>query len=174
MVLQLTCGQIHERHTSRAQRRDRIVVSTLRCGRNNPGSNPGHGSKLFQWRLFCLISFSYSLTCSISLSSRSYDRSCSISAKLQSRERCSGYRCCPIHCPSSRERITVYEFPTEEEWYISSVNSVYMGEIGMGNNECSKQQWGAQIANSNHPINLLYRLPQSSSPASSVGRAWDS
>ena len=23
--------------------RDRIVVSTLRCGRNNPGSNPGHG-----------------------------------------------------------------------------------------------------------------------------------
>lgn len=25
-------------------RRDRIVVSTLRCGRNNPGSNPGHGS----------------------------------------------------------------------------------------------------------------------------------
>ena len=24
-------------------RRDRIVVSTLRCGRNNPGSNPGHG-----------------------------------------------------------------------------------------------------------------------------------
>ena len=26
-----------------AIRRDRIVVSTLRCGRNNPGSNPGHG-----------------------------------------------------------------------------------------------------------------------------------
>lgn len=26
------------------RRRDRIVVSTLRCGRNNPGSNPGHGS----------------------------------------------------------------------------------------------------------------------------------
>ena len=25
--------------------RDRIVVSTLRCGRNNPGSNPGHGTK---------------------------------------------------------------------------------------------------------------------------------
>lgn len=25
-------------------RRDRIVVSTLRCGRNNPGSNPGHGT----------------------------------------------------------------------------------------------------------------------------------
>lgn len=25
-------------------RRDRIVVSTLRCGRSNPGSNPGHGN----------------------------------------------------------------------------------------------------------------------------------
>ena len=23
--------------------RDRIVVSTSRCGRDNPGSNPGHG-----------------------------------------------------------------------------------------------------------------------------------
>ena len=36
-VLNTTCG------------RDRIVVSTLRCGRSNPGSNPGHGSvdKLF-------------------------------------------------------------------------------------------------------------------------------
>ena len=27
--------------------RDRIVVSTLRCGRSNPGSNPGHGSVIF-------------------------------------------------------------------------------------------------------------------------------
>lgn len=27
----------------RVARRDRIVVSTLRCGRSNPGSNPGHG-----------------------------------------------------------------------------------------------------------------------------------
>ena len=25
--------------------RDRIVVSTLRCGSNNPGSNPGHGTE---------------------------------------------------------------------------------------------------------------------------------
>ena len=24
--------------------RDRLVVRTLRCGRNNPGSNPGHGN----------------------------------------------------------------------------------------------------------------------------------
>ena len=27
--------------------RDRIVVSTLRCGRSNPGSNPGHGNARF-------------------------------------------------------------------------------------------------------------------------------
>ena len=30
-------------------RRDRIVVSTLRCGRNNPGSNPGHGILLTEF-----------------------------------------------------------------------------------------------------------------------------
>ena len=30
--------------TIRQKRRDRIVVSTSRCGRDNPGSNPGHGS----------------------------------------------------------------------------------------------------------------------------------
>ena len=27
--------------------RDRLVVRTLRCGRSNPGSNPGHGSDIF-------------------------------------------------------------------------------------------------------------------------------
>ena len=27
--------------------RDRLVVRTLRCGRSNPGSNPGHGSSAF-------------------------------------------------------------------------------------------------------------------------------
>lgn len=27
--------------------RDRLVVRTLRCGRSNPGSNPGHGSDTF-------------------------------------------------------------------------------------------------------------------------------
>lgn len=34
-----------ERHIVAAQvaRRDRIVVSTLRCGRSNLGSNPSHG-----------------------------------------------------------------------------------------------------------------------------------
>ena len=26
--------------------RDRLVVRTLRCGRSNPGSNPGHGSDI--------------------------------------------------------------------------------------------------------------------------------
>ena len=26
--------------------RDRLVVRTLRCGRSNPGSNPGHGRKI--------------------------------------------------------------------------------------------------------------------------------
>ena len=30
--------------------RDRLVVRTLRCGRSNPGSNPGHGSDI----LICL------------------------------------------------------------------------------------------------------------------------
>ena len=30
-------------HLAFGARRDRIVVSTLRCGHNNPGSNPGHG-----------------------------------------------------------------------------------------------------------------------------------
>ncbi len=29
---------------TKAGGRDRIVVSTLRCGRSNPGSNPGHGN----------------------------------------------------------------------------------------------------------------------------------
>ena len=27
--------------------RDRLVVRTLRCGRNNPGSNPGYGTFFF-------------------------------------------------------------------------------------------------------------------------------
>ena len=29
------------------RRRDRLVVRTLRCGRSNPGSNPGHGTVMF-------------------------------------------------------------------------------------------------------------------------------
>ena len=42
--------------------RDSIVVSTLRCGRNNPGSNPGHGTfflgnrgSLSKWQELCCI-----------------------------------------------------------------------------------------------------------------------
>ena len=34
---------IVQQENTQLARRDRIVVSTLRCGRNNPGSNPGHG-----------------------------------------------------------------------------------------------------------------------------------
>ena len=49
--------------------RDRIVVSTLRCGRNNPGSNPGHGTSCFNmiiifWSLFSINFFSYISSCS--------------------------------------------------------------------------------------------------------------
>ena len=32
--------------------RDRIVVSTSRCGRDNPGSNPGHGRKSIKLCLY--------------------------------------------------------------------------------------------------------------------------
>ena len=31
--------------------RDRIVVSTLRCGRSNPGSNPGHSNSVRSFKL---------------------------------------------------------------------------------------------------------------------------
>ena len=31
--------------------RDRLEVRTLRCGRNNPGSNPGHGIIFNTFRL---------------------------------------------------------------------------------------------------------------------------
>ena len=37
--------------------RDRLVVRTLRCGRSNPGSNPGHGT--FFPFCFSLIYFSF-------------------------------------------------------------------------------------------------------------------
>ena len=35
------------------RRRDRLVVRTLRCGRSNPGSNPGHGTVLYFFT-FCI------------------------------------------------------------------------------------------------------------------------
>ena len=39
----LLYGIAADREPALVTRRDRIVVSTLRCGRSNPGSNPGHG-----------------------------------------------------------------------------------------------------------------------------------
>ncbi|KAL7887855.1 hypothetical protein AOLI_G00028290 [Acnodon oligacanthus] len=52
--------------------RDRIVVSTLRCGRSNPGSNPGHGRTFnsadspvqFRGRFWTKIHWTGGLTCS--------------------------------------------------------------------------------------------------------------
>ena len=38
--------------TSSVARRDRLVVRTLRCGRSNPGSNPGPGIILLCFLLF--------------------------------------------------------------------------------------------------------------------------
>ena len=38
--------------TSSVARRDRLVVRTLRCGRSNPGSNPGLGILIFYRFLF--------------------------------------------------------------------------------------------------------------------------
>ena len=49
--------------------RDRIVVSTLRCGRNNPGSNPGHGThktvSFFSISFFFLSFYLYPSKCSM-------------------------------------------------------------------------------------------------------------
>ena len=42
-------------------RRDRIVVSTLRCGRNNPGSNPGHGTLVIIHHSAIVIAVSYEI-----------------------------------------------------------------------------------------------------------------
>ena len=40
---------------SSSSSRDRIVVSTLRCGRNNPGSNPGHGIFFSYYAVFSIF-----------------------------------------------------------------------------------------------------------------------
>ena len=37
----------HGHNTISVLSRDRLVVRTLRCGRSNPGSNPGHGKVNF-------------------------------------------------------------------------------------------------------------------------------
>ena len=39
-------------------RRDRIVVSTSRCGRDNPGSNPGHGNAFISHGIWVLSFYS--------------------------------------------------------------------------------------------------------------------
>ena len=39
----------------RVFRCDRLVVRTLRCGRNNPGSNPGHGMICFHIYLLYFV-----------------------------------------------------------------------------------------------------------------------
>ena len=48
-------GPSHRTHSGNTSGRDRLVVRTLRCGRSNPGSNPGHGiffsSQIAKWRL---------------------------------------------------------------------------------------------------------------------------
>ena len=35
--------------------RDRLEVRTLRCGRNNPGSNPGHGIIFNTFKYFAIL-----------------------------------------------------------------------------------------------------------------------
>ena len=51
-------GSIYHRSVFRC---DRLVVRTLRCGRNNPGSNPGHGMNCFHIYLlhFAIINYIY-------------------------------------------------------------------------------------------------------------------
>ena len=43
--------------------RDRLVVRTLRCGRSNPGSNPGHGTIYFSLLSFFFFLFQHKLFC---------------------------------------------------------------------------------------------------------------
>ena len=49
--------------------RDRTVVSTLRCGRNNPGSNPGHGQMRVLFHAEHFLAKKYNKTlCVVSIS----------------------------------------------------------------------------------------------------------
>ena len=62
--------------------RDRIVVSTLRCGRSNPGSNPGHGNGevfyeyfkniLFRLHLINMIYFTYECKIGVKASDKDF------------------------------------------------------------------------------------------------------
>ena len=47
IVLLNSIQTFHGHNTISVLSRDRLVVRTLRCGRSNPGSNPGHGSDIF-------------------------------------------------------------------------------------------------------------------------------
>ncbi len=46
-ILVLSVLVIFRQCTAVLDSRNRIVVSTLRCGRSNPGSNPGYGKECF-------------------------------------------------------------------------------------------------------------------------------
>ena len=41
--------------TGTSYRRDSLVVRTSRCGRDIPGSNPGHGKAALCWQNLCLV-----------------------------------------------------------------------------------------------------------------------
>ena len=45
-------GSIYHRSVFRC---DRLVVRKLRCGRNNPGSNPGHGMICFHIHFLYIV-----------------------------------------------------------------------------------------------------------------------
>ena len=56
--------------------RDRLVVRTLRCGRNNPGSNPGLGIFFFLFQEFIFFLSSAPLTTIIDCKPSCYNHSC--------------------------------------------------------------------------------------------------
>ncbi len=49
-------------HLLNVSSRDRLVVRTLRCGRSNPGSNPGHGSDTFLLVFLSLLNLEWNAT----------------------------------------------------------------------------------------------------------------
>ena len=52
LLLDYLFFKIHHTFILSSHSRDRIVVSTLRCGRSNPGSNPGHGKTQLFFQFF--------------------------------------------------------------------------------------------------------------------------
>ena len=55
LLLDFLLFKIHLFTIMSSHSRDRIVVSTLRCGRSNPGSNPGHGKTQSFFSIFLLF-----------------------------------------------------------------------------------------------------------------------